>query len=195
MKISLAPLFLVATLAVAEPWQGISALAVSPDGRLFVTGGRDGEVMLWETSTGEIQGRWLVGALPVAGIAFSPDGVSVGVITLDAKCSAIKLTDGTVSTSDTKGRWKSLADAPAKVLNHNPVTNGTVASWKDVQARGGPDGIITVTLSGGAVVTWQAHEAAVTAMAFLPNGELLSACYDGTVARWDVRTGRALGRL
>jgi WD40 repeat protein len=80
-------------------------------------------------------------------------------------------------------------------LSKYPALFGAAASWKDLRAKGGTDGVITVTPSNGAAVTWQAHGAAVTALVFTPDGTLLSAGYDGTLGRWDPRTGRSLGRL
>jgi len=193
---ALIPLLIVlASGADAEPWQGITALAVSADGRWFATGGREGEVIVWETASGEIQSRWTAARLPVAGIAFSADGSSVGLVTLDGACSQARLGDDALSPSDTKTAWSVLAGASVQVLQRSPLLYGSTASWNDLRARGKPDGTITVTPQNGASVTWQAHDAAVTALAFTPDGVLISAGYDGSVGRWDPRTGKALGRL
>jgi WD40 repeat protein len=188
-------LSLAAVTGWAAPWQGFSALALSPDGRWFATGGREGEVLVWETSTGEIQARWTLAGLPVAGLAFSPDGTAVAAVLLDGSCTVLKPSDGSAVAADTKGAWKVLADAPARALSRSPALSGVSVSWKDLQAKGSPDGTVTVTPFGGKTVTWQAHQAAVTALAFAPDGTLLTAGYDGTLGRWDPRTGRSLGRL
>jgi len=193
--------FLAVMLALASvagwaaPWQGFSALAVSTDGRWFATGGREGEVVVWETGTGEIQARWTLARLPVAALTFSSDGATVAAVLLDGSCTVMRPSDGKAVASDTKGQWKILADAPSKALSHSPSLFGSAAAWKDLQARGGTDGTVTVTPLGGAAVTWQAHQAAVTAMVFAADGTLLTAGYDGTLGRWDPRTGRSLGRL
>ncbi len=184
-----------AVVGWAAPWQGFSALTVSADGRWFATGGREGEVVVWETGTGEIQARWTLARLPVAGLAFSSDGTSVAAVLLDGSCTVMKPADGTSTTADTKGQWKILADAPSKALSRSPSLFGSSAVWKDLQARGGTDGTVTVTPLGGTAVIWQAHQAAVTALAFAADGTLLTAGYDGTLGRWDPRTGRSLGRL
>lgn len=170
-------------------------MVLSADGRWFATGGREGEVLVWETATGEIQARWTLARLPVAGLAFSADGTAVAAVLLDGSCTVMKPSDGTSAASDTKGTWKALSTAAARALSHSPALFGSAASWKDLQAKGGPDGTITVTPAGGAPVTWQAHVAVVTALVFAPDGTLLSAGYDGTLGRWDPRTGRSLGRL
>jgi WD40 repeat protein len=68
----------------------------------------------------------------------------------------------------------------------------------DLWAVGTPGGKITVgKLSDGLVlVSWQAHAAAVTGLALASDGSFLLSCsYDGSLARWDPRTGRLFGRL
>ncbi len=195
MKTLWAALVLVATTASAEPWQGITAAAASPDGRWFATGGREGELLLWESSTGEIQARWAMAPLPVAAVMFSSDGTSLGAIGLDGTCVTVNFSDGSIAPAEAKGMWKPLATAPSQALSRSPTLFGVSAATKDLQARGSPEGLVTVTPSGGAPLTWQAHEAAVTGLVFLPGGVLLSACYDGSLAKWDARTGRELGRL
>ena len=188
-------LALLPAVAEASPWQGITALTVSADGGVFATGGREGEVVLRETSTGEILGRWTNDALPVAGLSFSQDGSSLGVVLLNGVCSTIRLADGSVSPSDTKTVWGTLNGAVDRALSRAPVLYGVAASSNGIDAKGLPDGTIQVSPPGSAAVTWQAHPAAVTALAFVSEGVLLSAGYDGSIGRWDARTGRALGRL
>jgi WD40 repeat protein len=52
----------------------IRAVAVSPDGRLLVTGGADGLVRRWDAGTGEAVGEPLRHQGPVEHLVFSPDG-------------------------------------------------------------------------------------------------------------------------
>ena len=49
-------------------------VAFSPDGKTAVTAGRDGDVRLWDTATGQPIGLSMATRNPVTAIAFSPDG-------------------------------------------------------------------------------------------------------------------------
>ena len=51
----------------------VNAVAVSPDGRLILTGSRDGNAKLWNRAGQEIQ-TFKVGETDVLAVAFSPDG-------------------------------------------------------------------------------------------------------------------------
>jgi WD40 repeat protein len=52
----------------------VQAVALSPDGRLLLTGGDDRVARLWETATGRPVGEPLTHGGPVEHVAFSPDG-------------------------------------------------------------------------------------------------------------------------
>ena len=53
---------------------GTLGLAYSPDGRTLASGGRDGVVRLWDTTTGELLNEFIGYTLEVNSLAYSPDG-------------------------------------------------------------------------------------------------------------------------
>jgi WD40 repeat protein len=69
-----------ARLSPAAP---VGALAFSPDGRLLLTGSRDGEVSLWRTETGELVGHPWRHRSAVMAAVFSGDGRRFATTDLD----------------------------------------------------------------------------------------------------------------
>ena len=78
-------------------FNGVAALAVSPDGELLASGGEDGEVKLWSLSTGH-QVRLLNGHRnSVTSLAFSPDGNLLACGSLGRSIVVWRVTTGDVA--------------------------------------------------------------------------------------------------
>jgi WD40 repeat protein/serine/threonine protein kinase len=159
----------------------IRAVALSPDGRLLLTGGDDRVARLWETATGQPVGAPLVHASHVGLVAFSPDSK---VALTGAKNGAARLWDTATGT------------AIGQPLSHTDVVRVLAFS---------PDGRLAATGSNDATARlWEVptgrpygqplrHKGAVRGLAFSPDGrQLLTGSNDTTARLWDVTTGKPL---
>jgi hypothetical protein len=173
------------------PWEGFTALVVSADGTQYATGGRTGEVLWGEVSTGEVWGRWTVpGNLPVVGLAFG-DGTLLAV-NLGGAAVTVRRGDPAASPAAPGP----LGTAPSRWTAAAPLVKGVSAAQGDLVAVGTPDGKVRVTGGAGGPLEWQAHDAVVTGLAWGPRGAFLLSCsIDGTLVHWDPATGQPRGRL
>lgn len=186
--------------ATAGPWQGFTALTLSPDGLTFATGGREGEVLWGETSTGEVLGRWVVEtSKPVVALAFDATGRHLAAVSLDGAFSEGDLGSGSWKSLTTiPSLWKSLLGDVYRWKNAGPLSQGVDSALAQRVAHGSPEGMIRISRvsDGQELLAWVGHEAAITGLAWSPHGTYLLSCsYDGVLARWDPNTGKLLGRL
>jgi WD40 repeat protein/tRNA A-37 threonylcarbamoyl transferase component Bud32 len=157
----------------------VQAVALSPDGRLLLTGGDDRVARLWETATGRPVGEPLTHGGPVEHVAFSPDG----------KMALTAAKDGTARLWDT-----ATGKALGQPLSHTDAIRAIAFSI---------DGLLAATGSNDATARlWDVpsgrphgeplrHEGAVRGLAFSPDGrQLLTGSNDKTARLWDVATGK-----
>ena len=183
----------------ATPWQGFTALVLSPDGTTFATGGREGEILQWETATGELLSRWVKpGAGPVVALSFDSKA-RLGAAFLDGSMG-LAIPDAEVLAPVAAAepiRWV-LSGARAKWLASGPLTTPIRVTSATLWAVGTPEGKITVgnRSDGRILAAWAAHDAAVTGLALADDGSFLLSCsYDGTLCQWDPMTGQSRGTL
>lgn len=191
------PLVLVLGLVLASgleagPWQGFTALEVSPDAKSLATGGRMGEVLWLEAATGEVRGRWNLGTTVVA-LVFEPSRLGVATGT---DFYALELLEPSprklASQSADAVLVQKLAQGRSRWTEAAPLLRGSSLVAGALTIVGTPEGDITVT--GARRAAWKAHTAVVTGLVILPGSLLVSASYDGTLALWDL-DGTPRGRL
>ncbi len=167
-----------------KPFSLVISLAFSPDDKLLVTGGADGEIRLWRVADGKEIFSFRGHSDWVSSVAFSPNGKII------ASCSysrSVKLWDFCTGESLINLQGHSRV---AREVSFNP--NGTIlASSSDDH---------TIKLwnvnTGKCIKTLKGHTNRVASVAFTPDDKfLVSGSYDETIKIWDIQTGECIKTL
>jgi len=178
----------IVELAVRQgPSDGISSVALSPDGNLLAFGGyKDNDVHLVEVATGKELGRLQGHTAPVTGLAFSPDGsmlASRGTVHLPPT------SDTTIRLWDVKTHSQRvlLQTAGLDALAFSP--DGALLAHGD---PGKPEEVGQVTLwDGKSGAKRHVLPNSFLAISFSPDGGLLAAgSMDDLVHVWDIAAGK-----
>jgi WD40 repeat protein len=180
----------------------ITGIAISPNGRLMVTGDAAGAVRFedlrtWKPSGVAVQ---LPAPVPPLGLRFSPDGRTVAVAAAKGDLSQVYVIDVASRQARLIGSW------PGLVL---PIPNGSTtltyspdgaelavgsASWPSSALSPVSERLALVDASTGAL-RWQ-HDYPLRSgqeelqVAFSPGGTLVTSAEHGTTDLWNTRTGQ-----
>jgi WD40 repeat protein len=162
--------------------------ALSPDGKRVATGAQDGDLCLWDTTSGNLLRRFPTNKLHVMALAYSPDGHWLLSGSNDGKFKD-KLQLWDVDSGEEKATFHG-SGAPTYAITW--LQDGGSA------LTGGKDRIIRLwnLKEKKEVFRLEGHTDTVTGLAVSPDGQLaLSSSWDGTVRLWNLKTGRELRRL
>ena len=152
-------------------------VAYSPDGQLLATGGDDGKVKLWNTSSGFCTVTFTEHVGSITGLVFASSGMAVLSSSLDGTVRAYDLMryrNFRTFTSPNPTQFSSLALDPSGEL----VCAGCVDTF-EVCVWSMKTGKLLEMLSG--------HVGPVSGLVFNPTRALLaSSSWDNTVRLWDV---------
>ncbi len=161
----------------------ITAVAVSPDGRLVLTGSMEGLLGHWEVATQRRLSLFLAHTRPISAIRFSRDG-------------------GFMATSSWDGQvivWNLEQDRSGRpLIGHQDIVAGCdflphgrkLLSWSY-------DGTLRLweVAGGRELLRWSGHEDRIVAGAVSPDGRwFASASRDGAVIVWDAANQQEAGR-
>jgi WD40 repeat protein len=154
-------------------WSGV---ALSRDGLQMVASSSEGDILVWDPTTGEKLSQWVGHSAAVPQIAFAPDGL------LLASASA----DGSLILWDPSPPVENL------VLNDNLVCIESMVFSPD-------GGLLAAACEDGNLYLWDTHSgqlmevlsagSPITSVAFSPSGEVIAAASrDGFIRFWGVQT-------
>ena len=186
-------------LRIADPAAGVvllefiahtdaaSALAFSRDGQWLASGGRDGSLALWDSTTWEPVAAAAAHDGPVLDLEFDPAG-------------RLFSTGGDRQIV----QWATINPQNARMTAELTLPGQEATGWS-LAVAGTPRGTTLITVADRALVVWApggdpararrlwAHEGGALGLAFGPEGALTSSGEDGLVRLWDVDQGIPLG--
>jgi WD40 repeat protein len=172
----------VAALSGHDTW--LRAMAVSPDGKLFATGGDDKRLVLWDTATGK----------PIATVGEHANAIREIVFSPDSRAMATASNDGTVRL------WDVVQRAPiATLIGHTgPVSTVAMSPDGKTLASTGDDRTVQLwdVASRSRIAVLTDHTEAPRALDFSPDGSTLaSAGGDKVVMLWNVASRTRVAKL
>lgn len=156
------------------------AVALSPDGSTFVSGGRDGTLNVWSRPR-----------LPAETVLRGHD-VWVEAVALPEEQMLVSAgEDGLRSWDLSKG------DAPSPSPIGSGAVSLAVSPDRKFVAAGGPDGRVRVLEAGSwrELLTLSVGTESVRALAFSPDGTILAAGGERDILLWAVPSGTVIGQL
>jgi serine/threonine protein kinase/WD40 repeat protein len=175
----------------------LSAIQFAPGERLLLAAGRDGALRVWDLEREAVVSEaWCASA--VEALAVSPAGDRVAAASEDG---AIALWDLGLAEVAPTGAERPREALP---LRSHPGPSGP-AEWTcaalssdgALAATGAKDGLVVVwePRAGLPLLTLAGHRAAVTEVAFAPDGALVSTSADGVARVWDLLEERPRASL
>lgn len=172
--VALLSLVVAATMPAMAQLRGhggpVRALAVSADGLVAISGSFDQSTILWAID----------GGVPLGAFRFH-DGAVNAVAAASGGAFVSAGEDGRIAL------WQAGGAQPARVFaeHSGPVAGLAVSSEGLHLASASWDGTVRVRpLAGGEARVLEGHSGNVNAVAFLPDGRVVSAGYDLTVRVW-----------
>lgn len=164
---------------------GVHGMAMTPDGRLAVTGSWDGPVRVWDLATGRLVHTLLGHPDSVVVLALSPDGrrvVTCGVV-FDCEVRVWDLATGRLAHT-----LEGHTGAPRAVAI-TPDARHVVTGGEDCSVR------VWDLDTGRLLHTLGGHQREVQAVAITPDGRQATSCSGDSARTWDLAAGQLVHML
>ncbi|NEP39779.1 MAG: tetratricopeptide repeat protein [Okeania sp. SIO2G4] len=164
--------------------EGVSCLAISPDGQILASGSYDDTIKLWQLSTGEEISTFTGHSDDVESVAFNPNGEILASGSYD---HTIKL-------------WQLSTGKKIRTLrgHSNDIESLAFSPNGQILASGGDDNEIKLwqVSTGNELHTLRGHSQRVWSVAFSNDGQMLaSGSGDNTIKIWHLATGQEIKTL
>lgn len=165
-------------------WKGITALAISPDGKLFASAGNDGRVQLWDPANGRKLRSLSTHRSAVTGVAFSSDGKRLISVGRDTEIHASDAATGQL------GQILQGHEHPIRTVAASPDGRFFASAGEETRI------MLWDASTNKLSKIFNGHIDFVNGLAFSSDGKLLaSAGADGRVLIWDVATNKPIRTL
>ncbi len=172
---------------VTGRWRGHDGIILdvdhSPDGTQAITGGNDGQSILWDVRTGAVVHQHSDYTGTVLAVAFGPGGRTYALGTSDGEVIVRRVSDGAVER-----RWQAHTGS-LNDLAYSPDGDYLATVSEDRRV------ILWDQQTGVARQVYRGHREGVAAVMFASDGEsLFTGANDGAVRQWSIDPANVLDR-